>query len=52
VNLTVKELKSLPTGFAANGVVLDRPPPGHPGGVVASNRFAPRIGLSNNEVAR
>ena len=31
VNLTVKELKRLPTGFAANGVVLDRPPAGAPG---------------------
>jgi mannosyltransferase len=28
VNISVKELKRLPTGFAVNGVVLDRPPAG------------------------
>ncbi|MBS1880735.1 MAG: glycosyltransferase family 39 protein [Actinobacteria bacterium] len=53
VNLSVKELKRLPTGFAANGVVLDRPPPSR--GLrmaVASNQVAPRIGISQNQVAR
>jgi 4-amino-4-deoxy-L-arabinose transferase-like glycosyltransferase len=31
VLISVKELQSLPTGFAANGVVLDRPPATVPG---------------------
>jgi hypothetical protein len=44
VEIDDRELKRLPTGFGANGVVIDRPPPG--------DRLAPRIGLSGNEVAR
>jgi 4-amino-4-deoxy-L-arabinose transferase-like glycosyltransferase len=38
VDISVKELKTLPTGFARNGVVLDRPPPS--------------VGVSRGEVAR
>ncbi len=43
VNVSVKELMQLPTGFARNGVVLDRPPVGSTGAAVAlaSNRVAP-----------
>jgi 4-amino-4-deoxy-L-arabinose transferase-like glycosyltransferase len=53
VNITVKELKRLPTGFAANGVVIDRPPPSnHPGTAVASGQARPQTGISGNEVAR
>jgi mannosyltransferase len=42
VNVYVKELRQLPTGFARNGVVLDRPPVGRVGAAVAvaSNRVA------------
>jgi hypothetical protein len=52
VNISVKELRRLPTGFGANGVVLDRPPPGGQRLALASNMVVPRTGLTNNGVAR
>jgi hypothetical protein len=44
VEINAKEPKRPPTGFGADGVVLDRPPPG--------NEPAPRSGPSGKGVAR